>query len=220
MNFEHLWPFAVLILVPIWIWGYHLSKIKFYSNNTLMLKSIGNNNKVKYLHLPFYLRISALILIVFAATNPYTLSSSTRLNDQKTIDIIIALDISESMNAMDFAPTRLEIAKSTISNFISSKAKDPIGLVLFSAQSYTLVPLTADYYTILQNLKPIVADKTNEGTAIGLGLATAINRLEAGKSKSKVVILITDGENNSGNLDPITAAKIASSRITREFIKR
>ena len=162
------------------------------------------------MHLSFILEISALALLIFAFARP----RRTLTNEYKTtrgIDIILAIDISPSMLAQDFRPNRIEAAKRVAIQFISGRPNDRIGVVAFGGESFTVVPLTSDHATVINMLRKLRNGLVEDGTAIGLGLANAVARLKNSKAKSKVIILLTDGVNNRGNIDPITAAKIAAS---------
>ena len=167
-------------------------------------------------HLPFMLRMAALTLLILALARPQSTSHGENVYSEG-IDLVLALDISSSMLAEDFQPNRIEAAKSVAQDFISGRANDRIALVIFSSESFTQCPLTVDYAVLKNLLKPIKSGMIEDGTAIGLGLANAVNRLKESKSKSKVIILLTDGVNNRGEIDPITAAQIAASYGIRVY---
>ena len=159
-------------------------------------------------HVPFSLRCAALSLIVVAIARPQSAEHYTNTTTEG-IDIVLAVDVSTSMLAKDFIPDRLSVAKEVASEFIGDRTGDRIGIVVFAGESFTQSPLTTDQSTLQTMLGRITSGVIEDGTAIGNGLATSINRLRESDSKSKVVILLTDGVNNRGEISPLTAAKIA-----------
>ena len=159
-------------------------------------------------HIPFVLRCAALSLIVVAIARPQSAEHYTNTTTEG-IDIVLAVDVSTSMLAKDFVPDRLSVAKEVASEFISDRTGDRIGIVVFAGESFTQSPLTTDQSSLQTMLGRITSGVIEDGTAIGNGLATSINRLRESDSKSKVVILLTDGVNNRGEISPLTAAKIA-----------
>lgn len=159
-------------------------------------------------HIPFVLRCAALSLIIVAIARPQSAEHYTNTTTEG-IDIILAVDVSTSMLAKDFTPDRLSVAKEVASEFISDRTGDRIGLVVFAGESFTQSPLTTDQSSLQTMLGRISSGIIEDGTAIGNGLATSINRLRESDAKSKVVILLTDGVNNRGEISPLTAAKIA-----------
>jgi Ca-activated chloride channel family protein len=161
-------------------------------------------------HTLFILQLAVLSLLIAAMAKPQS-SSSWRNQTIEGIDIVIALDISGSMLARDFQPNRLEAAKNVASEFISGREFDRMGLVIFSAESFTQCPLTTDRAVLLNLFNNIESGMIEDGTAIGLGLANAVSRLKDSEAKSRVIILLTDGENNRGEIAPITAAEIAKT---------
>lgn len=158
--------------------------------------------------LPDLLRTLLMLLLVIAIARP-----QVALEEETTkgegIDIMIAMDLSGSMLAQDFNPNRLEVSKTVAEAFVNQRIQDRIGLVAFSKEAITLSPLTTDYDIVKKYLKSLQVGMLNDGTAIGMGLATAVNRLKESEVASKIVILLTDGENNAGYIDPMTAAEIA-----------
>ncbi len=201
-----------LISIPLLaIWFFLKKKKQVVSIQLSSLSVLGNvkpNLKVRLRNVPFLFRLIALALIIVALARP---QSKTSWQDIKTegIDIVIAFDISASMLAKDFKPDRLEAAKEVAISFIDKRPNDRIGLVIFSGESFTQCPLTSDH-NILKNLfKDVKTGMVQDGTAIGMGLATAVNRIKDSKAKSKVIILLTDGVNNSGSVSPELAAEIA-----------
>ncbi len=183
------------------------SSLRFPTLNEIKkIKIAGSQNPIRALSM---LRIITLILIVLALSRPQAIESEKELST-KGIDIVIALDVSGSMQAEDFAPeNRLYVAKEEAKKFVKGRKNDRIGLVVFARQSYTQCPLTLDYDVLVSLMDEVKIGMIKDGTAVGLSIANAINRLRESDAKSKVVILITDGENNSGNIDPVTAAELA-----------
>jgi Ca-activated chloride channel family protein len=167
-------------------------------------------------HLPFLLRLIALCLLIITLARPQTTEHNTHTN-ANGIDIVLALDVSGSMLARDFQPDRLEAAKEVAGSFISDRYGDRIGLVVFAGEAFTQSPLTSDQSTLLTLLGRVRSGLIEDGTAIGNGLATAINRLRESDAKSKVVILLTDGVNNRGEIAPIMAAQIAHEQGIRVY---
>jgi uncharacterized protein YegL len=157
-----------------------------------------------------FLRLISLILIITALARPQVIDTSTRVKTNSGIDIIMAIDVSASMLAKDLKPNRLDALKNVADEFIKNRVSDRIGLVEYAGESYTKTPLTSDKTITLRSLREIKYNNIIEGgTAIGMGLATSVNRIKDSKAKSKVIILLTDGVNNAGFIDPITAAELA-----------
>ncbi len=164
----------------------------------------------KFKHLLFIFRLLALGLLITAVARPQTVDVSTRTKTTRGIDIVMAIDVSASMLAKDLKPNRLEALKTVAAEFIQGRPNDRIGLVEYAGESYTKTPITSDKAIVQKSLKDIRYNTIIEGgTAIGMGLATAVNRLKDSKAKSKVIILLTDGVNNSGFIDPNTASELA-----------
>lgn len=210
-NPEYL--LLLVLLVPIFFWYYYRRNKQFVSlkfSNVQGIKFAGRSLRTKFIHLPFWLRILALALIIVALARPQSTSRHVQIQTEG-IDIVIALDISGSMLAEDFKPNRLEAAKKITEQFIDARQNDRIGLVIFSAKSFTQCPLTIDHSVLKNLLKQIKSGLIEDGTAIGMGLATAVDRLRFSKAKSKVVILLTDGVNNTGIIAPLTAAELAET---------
>ena len=210
LNPEFLW---ILIVVPIAITWFILKKNKLNNsisipNTSALLSQSSILPKLK----PFLniLRIFSLIFIIIALARPQTIDVSTKVKNNQGIDIVMAIDVSASMLAKDLKPNRLEALKNVASNFILDRTNDRIGLVEYAGESYTKTPITSDKNIIIKSLKEINYNTIIEGgTAIGMGLATSVNRIKDSKAKSKVIILLTDGVNNSGFIDPNTAAELA-----------
>jgi Ca-activated chloride channel homolog len=167
-------------------------------------------------HLPFILRIAALSLIIVALARP---RSSTQMDkvESEGIDIVLTMDVSTSMLARDFTPDRISAAKDIAIEFISQRPSDRIGIVVFAGESYTQCPLTTDRATLINLMKEVQTDLIEDGTAIGNGLATAVARMKDSDAKSRVVILLTDGVNNRGEISPQTAAEIAKTYGIRVY---
>lgn len=210
-NPEYFW---LLLLIPLLIiWYIFQTKKKFAPikiSTTGFINEVKPTWKIRLRSLPFILRLLTLIIIIFILARPQT-SSSHKTVKTEGIDIVISLDISSSMLAEDFKPNRLEAAKKTAMQFIDNRINDRIGLVVFSAQSFTQCPITIDH-SVLKNLfSSVKSGMIEDGTAIGMGIATAVDRLKDSKAKSKVIILLTDGVNNRGLIAPMTAAEIAAT---------
>ncbi len=167
-------------------------------------------------HIIFGFRILAVALLIIALARPQSVDKWEDISTEG-IDIIISLDISSSMLARDFKPDRLEASKELATEFISGRSDDRMGLVVFSGESFTQCPLTTDHAVVINMMRDIQTGIIEDGTAIGMGLATAINRLKDSKAKSKVIILMTDGVNNMGEIAPVTAAEIAQSFNIRVY---
>jgi len=208
---EFLW---LLILLPVI--AYMLYKFKFVRLNNFKFSNLesfdSNTLKSKLYPLINIFRIITLLLVIVALARPQEISNSTRTKTSSGIDIVIAVDISSSMLAQDLKPNRLEALKTVASQFINDRINDRIGLVIYAGESYTKTPVTSDKDVVIKSLSDITFDGIIEdGTAIGMGLATSVNRLKESKAKSKVIILLTDGVNNSGFIDPSTAADLAAN---------
>ncbi|MBV6514050.1 MAG: hypothetical protein FMNOHCHN_03640 [Ignavibacteriaceae bacterium] len=213
MEFRDPHFFWLLILVPV-LWFIssrrgRQNSIRFSDIQPLKQGNISLR-LLLYRFLPV-LRLIALVLFVVALARPQRVSSE-REYQTKGVDIVIALDISGSMLAEDFKPeNRLVVAKQEAAKFIHGRENDRIGLVVFARKAFTQCPLTLDYDVLVRLLDDIQIGMISDGTAIGMGLATSVNRLRDSDAKSKVVILITDGANNAGNIDPVTAAELAKT---------
>jgi Ca-activated chloride channel family protein len=211
--------FLLLLIPALSAWYYFRQKyresdVRFSSLTPF--SEVSSTRKERARHLPFILRMSALTLLIFALARPQSTSHGENVYSEG-IDIVLALDISGSMLAEDFHPNRIEAAKAVAQEFINGRTNDRIGLVIFSSESFTQCPLTVDYAVLKNLLKPVKPGMIEDGTAIGLGIANAVNRLKDSKSKSKVIILLTDGVNNRGEIDPTTAAQIAASYGIRVY---
>ena len=209
-NPNYMWLFLLFPLIIVW---YFLTSKKVQP--VLKISSIrGFQQKSSFLAkvqpLLFVLKLLSLSLIILALSRPQTMDVSTRTKTNKGIDIVMAIDISSSMLAQDLKPNRLSSLKRVASSFIDDRISDRIGLVIYAGESYTKTPITSDRTIVKNALRDIRYDGIIEdGTAIGMGLATAVNRLKDSRAKSKVIILLTDGVNNSGFIDPKIASELA-----------
>jgi len=210
-NPEYL--FLLLLLIPIvfwYIWELQKSDASLQISSHRNLIKFPQSRKVKFRHVPFILRVLSIALIIIALARPQA-SNSWRTQNAEGIDIMMALDISSTMMIDDVRPNRLEAAKAVASEFILSRPNDNIGLVIFARQSFTQCPMTTDHAVLINLFNEVKSGMIDDGTAIGLGLANAVNRIKESKAKSKVIILLTDGSNNAGDIAPITAAEIAKT---------
>lgn len=220
IHFRNPELLVLLALLPLLV--YYFFAVKRKSRPTLRISSTEAFRnyrpglKQHLANLPVFLRLMAISLLVVAIARP---QSSSRASNVKTegISIVISLDISSSMLAEDFSPNRIEAAKKVALDFIDGRPNDLIGLVIFSGQSFTQCPVTTDHAVLKNLLREIKPGMLKDGTAIGEGLATAITRLKDAPTKSKVVVLITDGVNNSGSIPPLTAGEIARTFGVRVY---
>lgn len=216
-------PWAFLVLIPVGLaFFYFLTRSKkdrgtLRFSTSLILKKSQASLRQKMIYLPQLLKFAAVALAVIALARPQKANSKVNRNVEG-VDIMIALDVSDSMEIEDMEPhNRIEAAKSVIRNFIKGRTSDRIGLVIFAGESYTRVPLTLDYKVLLDSLGNVSTDNIKQGTAIGVGLANSVARLKDSTAKSRVLILMTDGENNSGTIDPNTAIDIAKGYGIRAY---
>ena len=204
-----LWFLLLLIpLVAYYIYRARQGGAAIIVSTTQSLKRAPKSWRYYLRHIPFALRCTALTLIVVAIARPQSAEHYTNTTTEG-IDIVLAVDVSTSMLAKDFTPDRLSVAKDVAADFISDRTGDRIGLVVFAGESFTQSPLTTDQSSLQTMINRIRSGVIDDGTAIGNGLATSINRLRESDAKSKVVILLTDGVNNRGEISPLTAAQIA-----------
>lgn len=210
-NIECL--FLLLLLIPYVIW-YIMKRKKneatIQISDAHVYAHVPKSYKIYLLHLPFILRIIAIILIILVLARPQT-TNSWKNSEIEGIDIMLAIDVSTSMLAEDLKPNRLEAAKEVAAKFINGRPNDNIGITLFAGESFTQCPLTVDHAVLLNLIKDIKCGLIEDGTAVGMGIANAVTRLKESKAKSKVIILLTDGTNNKGDISPLTAAEIAKS---------
>lgn len=211
VDFAHPHFFWLLLLIPLAI-GWYIWKRREFLASLRMPSTRGflkGDVVAKFKPVLFVLRLMALAAIVVAMARPQTQDVSTRTRTTRGIDIVMAIDVSSSMLARDLKPNRLAALKEVASEFIRKRPTDRIGLVAYAGESYTKTPITSDKNIVLRALKEITYGELNDGTAIGMGLATAVNRLKESQAISKVIILLTDGVNNSGFIEPQTAANLA-----------
>lgn len=217
MEFAH--PFYLLfllLLVPFLVWYFllhrrHEPALKLAT--TEAYRNLPPTPRTLLIHLPFFLRMVAFVMVVLVLARPQT-SNALRERETEGIDIMLAMDISTSMLTSDLTPNRIEAAKQVAVEFISNRHNDNIGLTLFGGEAFTQCPLTTNHAALLTMFKNVSCDLPQQGiiapgTAIGMGISAAVSSLEGSKAKSKVIILLTDGENNTGDISPLMAADIA-----------
>lgn len=219
---QMFWLFLVIPVLVFWYLRRENLKTNFQRINLSSLSGFEKtsfNFVAFFRHLNFFIFIVGLSLVILALARPHDDNDIEEYKKKNIegIDIILAMDVSGSMLAEDFKPNRLEAAKKVAMDFISERPSDRIGLVLYEGEAYTKVPLTTDHNLLLNAFEEVRTGMVAQGTAIGVGLVTAINRLETSDAKSKVIILLTDGVNNSGDVDPITAAQIAKEYGIRVY---
>ncbi|MDP2339013.1 MAG: VWA domain-containing protein [Bacteroidota bacterium] len=210
-NPDFFYLFLLFIPMIIWyLWKHKKAGASIQFSSDMGLSQIPKNWKYYFRHSVFALLLFSLSFLIMALSRPQSSNSWSNITTEG-IDIVIALDISSSMLAMDFQPNRLEAAKNVATQFISGRPNDKIGLVVFSGESFTQCPLTTDHATVINLFRNIESGMIEDGTAIGNGLATAVSRLKESNAISRVVILLTDGENNRGEIAPVTAAELAKT---------
>ena len=206
--------YLLLLLIPMigwYIYKLRKSQASLQVSSTEAFEVAGAVSWKVYLrHVPFVLRTLAIALLIVVLARPQS-TDSWQNSTTEGIDIVMAMDISTSMLAEDLKPNRLEAAKDVAASFINGRQNDNIGLVVFAAESFTQCPLTIDHGVLLNLFKDIQPGIIQDGTAIGLGLANAVSRIKDSQAKSKVIILLTDGVNNTGEIAPVTAAEIAKT---------
>ena len=214
ITFAYPWVLYFLLIIPLMIAWYIFrgmkvqSSVKYSSLN--IFKGVPSTIRERLRHIPFAVRMVAIGLLIVALARPQSFSSGENVTTEG-IDIAMVLDISGSMLAEDLKPNRLEAAKNVIDNFVEGRISDRIGLVVFSRDAFTQCPLTIDYNVLRNLLLDIRSGMIEDGTAIGNAIANGINRLKDSNAKSKIIILVTDGVNNSGEVDPISAAEMAKT---------
>lgn len=216
MSYQSLaafWLLLPLVLVVIWtLWNRRKKTPTLQFGSVELLKSVTPSLRTRLMNLPNFLKALGLVFAIVALARPQTTNTKIKKNVEG-IDIVICLDVSDSMLIEDMKPlNRLEAAKETIKQFIEGRSSDRIGLVVFAGESFTLVPPTLDYQMILQRVDEITSAssaKIKDGTALGVAMANAAGRLKDSQAKSRVMIFMTDGENNSGTIDPETGLEIA-----------
>jgi Ca-activated chloride channel homolog len=219
IHFAKPWFFGLFAGFPLLIYLYLRPPVR--TQGSLLVSGIrafgrGRTWKTMLRHILFIFRLLAISGIIIALARPQT-GSEQQLTSGEGIDIVFCLDISGSMLAQDFTPSRMEAAKQVVSEFIDARPTDRMGLVIFAGESFTMCPLTTDHAVLKSQLYNVQSGLLEDGTAIGSGLATGVERLRSSVSKSKVIILLTDGEDNGGRLDPNTAKEIAKSFGVRVY---
>lgn len=211
--------FLLLLLIPMILW-YILTEKKSYADlqfsSLQAFKGIKHSGRIWLRHVLFAIEVLAVVFLVIALARPQS-DNSWQTYTSEGIDIVLALDISGSMLAQDFTPDRLDAARNVAIEFIQKRPHDKIGLVIFAGESFTQCPLTTDQAVLINLLREVKSGIIEDGTAIGLGLANAVNRLKDSPDKSKVVILLTDGVNNRGAIAPATAAELAKTYGIRVY---
>ena len=212
-SFAYPWLLWLLLLLPVAIWWYaakQSARMGSIRISSIRQVQSARSWKTMLAHLPFILRVLCMACLIVAMARPQSRNDEELVNGEG-VDIVMCIDVSGSMLAQDFTPNRMEAAKEVASGFIAGRPTDRIGLVIFSGESFTLCPLTTDQAVLQAQVGNIQSGLLEDGTAIGSGLATSVDRLRASKSKSKVVILLTDGENNGGQIPPVTAKELAKA---------
>ncbi len=212
ITFGQPWFLLLLIVVPVLIWWYAAKNNK--RQGSIIISDVSAKGlsswKTSFRHLPFVLRLLGIIFIIAAIARPQTMFEEQNAEGEG-VDIVLCIDVSGSMTAQDLTPNRLEAAKNVAIDFVNKRLTDRIAIVIFSGESFTQCPLTTDHAVLISAIENIRNGLLEDGTAIGSGLGTSVDRLRTSKSKSKVVILLTDGENNGGLIDPQTAKEIAKA---------
>ncbi|MFA9289687.1 MAG: VWA domain-containing protein [Solirubrobacteraceae bacterium] len=214
-EFANIEWLALLLLLPIVYWMGKSNKQNNTKNESLIspsIKAFGSKKSIKQIIFPYlpFLRYMALFFLIIALARPRKVQSIVESNSLQGVDIIIAIDTSLSMLAQDLKPDRITALKKVAKEFVNNRNTDRIGIIVYSGESVTKVPLTINKSILIDAIDRIKTKELDGGTAIGVGLATSINHLKHSKAKSKIIILLTDGVNNDGFIDPIIAAKIAS----------
>jgi len=213
ISFAHPYLLLLLLVIPLmtvwYVLRYRKQKPALQFSNISLFKGVHKTFRQRAYPLLFILRMVAVGAIVIALARPQSMLSRQEMKVEG-IDIVLAMDVSGSMLAEDFKPNRLEAAKKVAADFIDGRKSDRMGLVVFAGEAFTQVPLTIDHNVLLRQLSSLKDGMMKDGTALGDGLATAINRIKDSEAKSKVIILLTDGINNQGAVDPQSAAEIAA----------
>jgi Ca-activated chloride channel family protein len=221
ITFANIWVLPFLILLPLIVWLRYSTAGQLKSSFTVSTARQFKHRTAKtfFINAPFWLRLLALACLLTALARPQIKNVQGR-NKGEGIDIVLCIDISGSMLSPDFSPNRLEVAKEVAADFVRSRPVDRFALVIFSGESYTLSPLTTNYDVILQQIKSLKSGMLQDGTLIGEGLAKSVERLSSLGTKSKVVILLTDGKEEAPDtriIDPITALKIAKVKGVKVY---
>jgi Ca-activated chloride channel family protein len=219
MEFGHPWFLALLLIIPIFIFLKLRKKRKPKTIAIPDLAAFKTRNSLLRFFNPFlfWIRLSVLALLILALARPRIADISKTVQKEKGIDIMLTVDTSLSMLTKDLHPDRLTALKGVAEEFVKERLADRIGLISYSGEALTLVPLTMDKNILIQQIENLQTQTLEAGTAIGVGLATAVNHLKGSKAKSKIIILMTDGVNNSGFVDPLTAADIAREKRIKVY---
>ena len=213
-RFEDPWFLMLLVVLPFMVYGFVARRkrrsgtIRFSNVESLRRSDVRRTGRFR--HGLFVLRVIALGALIVAFARPQTGVTSETVTAEG-IDIVLAIDVSSSMLAEDLEPNRLEAAKAVAADFVMGRRNDRIGLVVFAGQAFTQVPLTLDYSVVTDLLGQMEVGMIEDGTTVGMGLATAVKRLRASDAESKVVVLLTDGRSNTGEIGPVTAARMAQA---------
>jgi len=214
LSFAHPYYFALLLLVPFMIWWQgrkeYAAQAAFRLTTLSGIKRANPTTKVRLRPVLFVLRIVTLVMLAIALARPQS-SNTTENIDTEGIDIVMCLDVSGSMLSEDLKPNRIEAAKAAALQFVEDRPADRIGLVIFSGESFSMCPITIDHNVLKEQINQVKSGMLIDGTSIGMGLSTAVDRLRNSKSKTKVIVLLTDGVNNTGLIDPNTALEIAKA---------
>lgn len=219
ITFAHPQYFILLLTIPLFIFWLRRNKNNKPSFTISSLKGLRNSpvsTIQKWTPVLNLLRILSMLFLIIALARPQSSNINETVNSEG-LDIVLSMDISGSMLAEDFKPNRIEASKKVAQEFVQNRLTDRIGLVIFSGESFTQCPLTTDQNILREQLNSIRSGLLEDGTAIGMGLATAVERLRNSKAKSKIIILLTDGVNNAGLIDPITALEIAKAYKIRVY---
>lgn len=220
MIFDNPWYLLLLLLlIPAIVWyilKHKKAQASMSVSSTEAFDKMPRTYKSYLRHVVFVLRLLVIACVIVVLARPMT-TDSWHKSSTEGVDVIVALDISGSMLSRDFEPNRLEAAKSVAAQFVAGREYDNIGLVVFAGEGFTMCPMTTDHAVLLNLMKDVDCGMLVDGTAVGDGLATAVNRIKDGPAKSKTIILLTDGTNNAGVVDPITAAEIARSYGIRVY---
>lgn len=220
LSFAQPYYFLLLLLLPLIFWWQWKNKIKqeasFRLSTLQSIKALKPSWRVRFRPFLIVLRGVAFVALVVALARPQSSNVSESV-DSDGIDIVLSIDVSGSMMAEDLKPNRIEAAKKVATDFVDKRANDRIGLVIFSGESFTQCPITIDHNIVKEQIDAMKSGMLQDGTAIGMGLATAVDRLRNSKAKSKIIILLTDGVNNTGLIDPSTALEIAKAYKLRVY---
>lgn len=213
-RFEDPRLLILLLMIPVLVYRYvrlrHRGSATIRYSDVESLRRSDIRRTGRFRHVVFALRVAALVGFIVAFARPQTGVTSETVRTEG-IDIVLAMDVSSSMLAEDLAPNRLEAAKAVAAEFVAGRRNDRVGLVVFAGEAFTQAPLTLDHSVIVDLLTQMEVGMIEDGTTVGMGLATAVKRLQASSAESKVVVLLTDGRSNTGEIGPVTAAQMAQA---------